>query len=153
MATLAACAPGAVVEFGTGAGVGIAWMRHGAPASTRVVTVEPDEQLAEHARTTFADDDIEIICGTWEECQRIDNIGMLHVSLRNLDGLDRDEIAALLPSGAILVIDDFIPSQEWPPHDFYGVDYVRQTWLLDKRFTAVDVAVAADVSAVIAVKR
>ncbi len=45
------------------------------------------------------------------------------------------------------------PCESWPPITYGRVDTLREQWLTDERFTAVEVMVAADASAVIATRR
>ena len=65
LATMAASRHGTIADFGTGCGVGTAWLRSGAPASTRVVTVERDPALAESATRLFAGTGVEVMAGDW----------------------------------------------------------------------------------------
>ena len=51
------------------------------------------------------------------------------------------------------MLDDFAPCEMWPPITDGRVDILRETWLTDERFTAVEVMVAPDASAIIATKR
>ena len=55
--------------------------------------------------------------------------------------------------GGIVVLDDFTPCASWPPVFEGRVDALREEWLTDERFTAVEVMVAPDASALIATKR
>jgi predicted O-methyltransferase YrrM len=68
-------------------------------------------------------------------------------------GWPREEIVDLVEGGGMIVLDDFTPSQTWPPLDRGRVDTLRQDWLADERFVSVDVMVAEDTSVIIAVKR
>ena len=64
-----------------------------------------------------------------------------------------DAIVDLVEPGGIVVLDDFTPCESWPPVTDGRVDTLREQWLTDERFTAVEVMVAADASALIATKR
>ena len=64
-----------------------------------------------------------------------------------------DAVADLVEPGGIVVLDDFAPCEMWPPISYGRVDWLREQWLSDERFTAVEVMVAADASAVIATRR
>jgi predicted O-methyltransferase YrrM len=64
-----------------------------------------------------------------------------------------DSIADLVESGGLVVLDDFTPCELWPPVTYGRVDTLREQWLTDDRFTAVEVMVAPDASVVIATKR
>ena len=64
-----------------------------------------------------------------------------------------DAIADLVEDGGIVVLDDFTPCEQWPPITYGRVDTLREQWLTDERFTAVEVMVAPDASTIIATKR
>jgi predicted O-methyltransferase YrrM len=110
LATLAATRGGTMAEFGTGCGVGTAWLRSGVRGDARIITAEPKA------------------------------VGV-------------DAIADLVEPGGIVVLDDFTPCEMWPPISYGRVDWLREQWLSDERFTAVEVMVASDASALIATKR
>src|SRR5829696_8790627 len=65
LATLAATRAGTIAECGTGCGVGAAWLRSGAPKTTRVITAELDPELAHGVMTMFAGDDIDVMHADW----------------------------------------------------------------------------------------
>ncbi len=44
------------------------------------------------------------------------------------------------------MLDDFAPCELWPPITYGRVDTLREQWLTDERFTAVEVMVAPDAS-------
>ena len=50
LATLAATRAGTLAEFGTGTGVGTAWLRSGVRGDARILTAELDPDLAARAR-------------------------------------------------------------------------------------------------------
>src|ERR671911_3241588 len=57
LATLAATRSGTMAEFGTGCGVGTAWLRSGVRATqARILTAERDPKLARAAAEIFTDD-------------------------------------------------------------------------------------------------
>ena len=64
-----------------------------------------------------------------------------------------DSIVDLLEPGGIVVLDDFTPCESWPPITYGRVDTLREQWLTDERFTAVELMVAPDASAVVATRR
>src|SRR4051794_41917582 len=53
LATLAATRGGVMAEFGTGCGVGTAWLRSGVRGDARIVTAELDARLADAAAEIF----------------------------------------------------------------------------------------------------
>lgn len=154
LAALAASRSGTLGELGTGCGVGAAWLHSALRADSRVVTAELDPVLAERARELFADvDRVEVSGGDWTTLEEYAPFSLLFIDVRDVktDGLDA--IADLVESGGLVVLDDFTPSSAWPPIYDGRVDGVRERWLLDERFTAVDVTVAPDSSVVLATRR
>ena len=65
LAALAATRTGTIAECGTGCGVGAAWLRSGAPKTTRVITAELDPELAHGVMDMFAGDDIDVMHADW----------------------------------------------------------------------------------------
>src|SRR6187200_1634653 len=57
LAALAATRTGTLAEFGTGTGVGTAWLRSGIRENTNILTAELEPKLAEAAAKIFVDDD------------------------------------------------------------------------------------------------
>ncbi len=53
-----------------------------------------------------------------------------------------DAVVDLVEPGGIVVLDDFTPCESWPPITYGRVDTLREQWLTDERFTAVEVMVA-----------
>ena len=54
---------------------------------------------------------------------------------------------------SIAVLDDFTASPYWPPIVDGQVDTVREQWLSDDRFVAVELLIDADASLIIATRR
>ena len=66
LATLAATRDGTLAEFGTGCGVGTAWLRSGVREDARIVTAELDPELAKAAAEIFDDDpQVEVVAADW----------------------------------------------------------------------------------------
>src|SRR5918993_5278484 len=66
LATLAATRDGTLAEFGTGTGVGTAWLRSGIRSDSRIVSAELDSKLAGAAAEIFAaDDQVEVVAADW----------------------------------------------------------------------------------------
>ena len=66
LATLAAASRGTVAEFGTGCGVGTAWLRSGVRNGAHILTAERDPRLATAAAEIFRDDDhVEVLQADW----------------------------------------------------------------------------------------
>ena len=155
LATLAATRDGTMAEFGTGCGVGTAWLRSGVRGShARILTAELDPALAEAAAEIFDDDaQVEVLAADWSTLLHKGPYSLLFLDASSPEHAGVDAVADLVEPGGIVVLDDFTPCASWPPISGGRVDVLRETWLSDERFTAVEVMVAPDASAVIATRR
>jgi demethylmenaquinone methyltransferase/2-methoxy-6-polyprenyl-1,4-benzoquinol methylase len=144
LAVLAAQVPeeGRILEFGTGVGVGTAWIVSGLLPRTdvEVLTVERDPQTAALAAL-----------GDWPsfvELRRGDALDVLARTDGTFDlifadapegkwhGLDRT-IAALAPHG-LLIVDDMTPRPDWTDSHRAAQERVRQTLLTAPELTSVE---------------
>ena len=154
LAALAATRKGIMAEFGTGCGVGTAWLRSGAPTGTTILTAELDEDLAAAAQEIFTDDPhVEVLAADWSTLHNKGPYSLLFLDPSSPEAAGVDAVVDLVEQGGIVVMDDFTPCEMWPPLTDGRVDVLRETWLTDPRFTAVEVMVAPDATALIATKR
>ena len=155
LATLAATREGTVAEFGTGCGVGTAWLRSGVrDEKTRILTAELNPTLAEAAQEIFADDDqVDVLAADWSTLLDKGPFSLLFLDSREPKEAGPDAIAEIVEPGGVVVLDDFTPCSSWPPVYEGRVDVLREQWLTDERFTSVEVMVADDASVLIATKR
>ena len=155
LATLAATRTGTMAEFGTGCGVGTAWLRSGVRCpEARILTAELDSRLAEAAAEIFEDDpQVEVLSADWATLLDQGPFSLLFLDSGSPSEVGVDSIADLVEPGGIVVLDDFTPCEVWPPIAYGRVDTLREQWLTDERFTAVEVMVAPDASVIIATKR
>jgi predicted O-methyltransferase YrrM len=155
LATLAATREGTMAEFGTGCGVGTAWLRSGVRGEdTRILTAELDPTLAEAAAEIFEDDDqVEVLAADWATMLDRGPFSLLFLDSGKPSAAGPDKVWDLVEEGGIVVLDDFTPCEHWPPTYAGRVDTLREEWLSDERFTAVEVMIATDASAVIATRR
>lgn len=153
LAALAASRRGTLAELGTGCGVGSAWLSSGASEGTHIVSAELDPSLAEDVQRIFAEvDNIEVIAGDWSTLEEYAPFSLLFVDVREvMESID--VMAELIEPGGIVVLDDFSPSAFWPPIVEGRVDTVREQWLTDERFAAVEMLIDADASLIIASRR
>ncbi|MEU7716462.1 class I SAM-dependent methyltransferase [Streptomyces tibetensis] len=152
--TAAAAKPGGVVaESGTGSGVGTAWLHSGLGDGARLVTVERDEELARRAAGVFADDSrVSVLTGDWRLLERHAPFDVFFCD----GGGKRDDprrVVELLAPGGILVLDDFTPSQQWPPRFEGEVDELRLFYLTHPDLDATEVLTTPVSSAVVAARR
>lgn len=154
LATLAATRGGTMAEFGTGCGVGTAWLRSGVRNGARILTAELDESLAGAAAKIFDDDTkVEVLAANWNVLRDRGPFSLLFLDSGSPSEVGVESVIDLVEPGGIVVLDDFAPCESWPPITYGRVDTLREQWLTDDRFTAVEVMVAADASAVIATRR
>ncbi|MCW2850223.1 MAG: cytidine/deoxycytidylate deaminase/NUDIX/methyltransferase domain protein [Marmoricola sp.] len=154
LATLAATRGGTMAEFGTGAGVGTAWLRSGVRPGTQIISAELDATLALAAQEIFQDDpQVEVLAADWSTLRNKGPYSLLFLDPSVPEDASVDAVADLVEPGGIVVLDDFAPCEMWPPITAGRVDILRETWLTDERFTAAEVMVAPDASALIATRR
>lgn len=154
LATLAATRSGTLAEFGTGCGVGTAWLRSGIRDGAQILTAEKDAKLAGAAAEIFLDDEqVEVLAADWSTLSDKGPFSLLFLDSGDPGSVRVDSIADLVEPGGLVVLDDFTPCESWPPIAYQRVDTLREEWLTDDRFTAVEVMIAPDASAVIATRR
>lgn len=153
LAALAASREGTLAELGTGCGVGSAWLTSGATKESRIVSAELDPALAEDVQRIFAGvENVEVVAGDWSTLEQYAPFSLLFVDVREVMQ-QIDVLADLLAPGGIAVLDDFVPSPHWPPIVDGQVDTVREQWLTDDRFAAVEMLIDEGASLLIATRR
>ncbi|MFT4009367.1 MAG: class I SAM-dependent methyltransferase [Nocardioidaceae bacterium] len=154
LATLAATRDGTLAEFGTGTGVGTAWLRSGARDGATILTAELDSLLADAAAEIFADDQ-QVEVASADSATLLDRgpFSLLFLDSRDPSQSSPEAVVDLVEPGGMVVLDDFTPCASWPPVQDGRVDVLREDWLTDKRFTTVEVMVAPDTSVLIATRR
>lgn len=154
LATLAATRAGTMAEFGTGTGVGTAWLRSGVREDARILTAELDPKLADAAAEIFVDDpQVEVRSADWSTLTDAGPFSLLYLDSGEPESVRVDAVADLVEKGGIVVLDDFVPCEQWPPVFHGRVDTLREEWLTDERFTAVEVMVASDAATIVATRR
>ena len=154
LAALAATRAGTLAEFGTGCGVGTAWLRSGVRGEARILTAELDPRLAEAAAEIFHDDDqVEVVAADWSTLCDRGQFSLLFLDAREPEGIGAESLVDLVEPGGVVVLDDFTPCSSWPPLYEGRVDSLREQWLTDERFTSAEVMVASDTSVLLATKR
>jgi predicted O-methyltransferase YrrM len=154
LATLAATRTGTLAEFGTGTGVGTAWLRSGIRDDAQILTAELEPKLADAAASIFTDDDrVEVLAADWSTLLDKGPFSLLFLDARAPKDSGADAVIDLVEPGGLVVLDDFVPCSSWPPVSEGRVDALREQWLTDERFTTVEVMVAPDAAVLIATKR
>ena len=117
-------------------------------------SIELDASLAVAAQEIFQDDpQVEVLAADWSTLRNKGPYSLLFLDPSVPEDASVDAVADLVEPGGIVVLDDFAPCEMWPPITAGRVDILRETWLTDERFTAVEVMVAPDASALIATRR
>lgn len=155
LAALAATRGGTMAEFGTGCGVGTAWLRSGVRGrAARIVSAELNAELAHAAAEIFAEDSqVEVLAVDWATLRDRGPFSLLFMDAEMPGDIGVNNIVDLIEEGGIVVLDDFVPCEQWPPLAYGRVDTLREQWLTDERFTTVEVMAAPDASVLIATKR
>lgn len=154
LAALAATRSGILAEFGTGCGVGTAWLRSGVRPGAHILSAELDPKLATAAQEIFDDDpQVEVLAADWSTLRNKGPYSLLFLDPSVPEDAGAEAVADLVEPGGIVVLDDFVPCEFWPPITYGRVDVLRETWLTDERFTAVEVMVAPDAAVLLATRR
>ncbi len=155
LAALAATRTGTLAEFGTGTGVGTAWLRSGVRcAEAHILTAELDDRLAGAASEIFTDDpQVDVRAADWDTLKEEGPFSLLFLDAGDQDAVRVDAVADLVEPGGIVVLDDLTPCELWPPVFHGRVDTLREQWLTDERFTTVEVMVASDAATLLATRR
>ena len=154
LAALAATRSGTMAEFGTGCGVGTAWLRSGARPGAMILSAELDEKLAVAAQEIFEDDpQVDVLAADWSTLLDKGPFSLLFLDSGQPNEVGVEAVADLVEEGGLVVLDDFTPCEIWPPVFHGRVDTLREEWLTDDRFTTVEVMVAADAATLIATRR
>ena len=147
---------GTIGETGTGCGVGLAWLASGASPGAKLVSVERDPAGAAAAREVFAGEPrVTLLEDDWTALERHAPFDLL-----SLDGGGQgkrgdppiDPLVWLRPGG-LLVMDDFTPSEAWPPTYAGAVDEVRLMWLTHPLLLATEIRTEPGLCAIVARRR
>ena len=148
-------AGGRIGETGTGCGVGLAWLVSGADATTPIVSVERDADLATRTAELFAEHpNVTVVHGDWTEILADAPFDLLVLdgggAAKHDDAIDP---AVALAPGGTLVIDDFTPSVEWPPMYDGGPDAARLHWFEHPLLSAAEIRTTAESATIVASRR
>ncbi|POX64138.1 SAM-dependent methyltransferase [Streptomyces sp. Ru62] len=154
--TLAGGARLRIGETGTGLGVGLAWLASGAAPGVRLVSVEREPERARRAAEVFTGrSEVTVLTGDW---RRIAEYGPFDLLVLDGGGQGKApgdapaDVERLLVPGGTVVVDDFTPAAGWPPLHEGRVDRARLHWLEHPALRAVELRLAADLSAVVATR-
>lgn len=131
LATLAASKPGGyIVELGTGAGAGTAWLLHGMDRDARLVTVDTNTRYQDVARRHLGRDPrvrfTTMDADAWLDWYEGPLIDLAFVDCRPGKFQRLDDLLALMRPGALYIGDDLLPQPTWPPDHQTRVDTFLQ---------------------------
>ena len=125
--TLVAGKPGgALLELGTGTGVGAAWLLAGMDAHARLVSLDNDSKIAEVARRHLSGDPrvtflVEDAAG-WLAGQDASSFDFVFADAWPGKYSHLDAALRLLKPGGLYVVDDMLPQANWPEGHARNVD-------------------------------
>jgi predicted O-methyltransferase YrrM len=145
LAVLAAAVPtdGRILELGTGAGVGTAWLVHGLGERTDVglVSVESDASTMALARSQDWPGYVRFVVD--DAVRALPSLGRFHLLFADAQGGKWDRldlsIAALEPGGT-LVVDDMAPRDWWNAEHAANQEKVRATLARHPQLTTCELA-------------
>jgi predicted O-methyltransferase YrrM len=136
-----------VAEIGTGAGVGAAWIVSALPPQVRFFTAELEPELATRAAALFADDPcVTVLAGPWRESLPAESpFDLVFVGADDAKD-DVEAVVGLLAPGGTALLDGFRrrPALQDPRRD---------AWLHHPLLSALELWVAPDRRAILAVRR
>lgn len=156
LSCLAASVPvqGRILELGTGAGCGLAWLVHGLGYRTdvEIVTVDADRTLQDHTRSTPWPDDVRFELG--DGATIVPALGTFDLIFADAPGgkttgLERTIDA--LRSGGIVVVDDMDVTRHSGAGLLNALALVRDRLLGDRRLVCAELAFSSGV--IVAVRR
>lgn len=137
-----------VAELGTGTGAGAAWMVSALEPGATFVTVEVDAEQADAAAQLFRDDaNVRVLTGDWHELLPPEapfDLVFLDAGKTRPD-LDGEQVIGLLAPRGLVVMDDL--REGWP-----AVEAIRAFWLRHPGLAAVELAVSAEESVILAAR-
>jgi demethylmenaquinone methyltransferase/2-methoxy-6-polyprenyl-1,4-benzoquinol methylase len=141
---------GRVLELGTGAGVGTAWIVAGLAAAGRsdvaVVTAESEPRLAELGRAAAWPSFVALVEG--DVLDVLGGLGEFDLVFADAqggkwEGLDRT--VGVLRAGGVLVVDDMRPQQWWTDAQRSKQEMVRRTLLAHPGLDSIELDVGSGV--------
>lgn len=144
---------GVIGETGTGCGVGLAWLASGARTGVRLVSIENDWLLADAARAVFGGvPAVSVLHGDWAELHAAGPFDLLVLDGGGQGKASEPPVSPRewLRPGGIIVMDDFTPSQTWPPMHDGRPDRSRLYWLEHPDLLATEIRTEPGAASIVA---
>lgn len=158
LSVLAAGYPnGKIGEFGTGAGVGAAWLLHGLPKNSKLISAEIDETLVARTKELFAEyPNVEIRQGDCFEVMQNEmpfDLLFIDTGIRHLLTPENyNRITEMVKVGGKIVFDDLLPIELWLSDWDDLVDEKREFIFRNPRVVGTEVRTTATQVAIIATR-
>lgn len=158
LSVLAAGYPnGKIAEFGTGAGIGTAWLLHGLPTSSTLISAEINEKLVSRTKELFANyPNVEIRQGDCFEVMKAEmpfDLLFLDAGIRKtLFPENWDTFTEMVKVGGKIVFDDLTPIELWPAEWDDLVDVKREFAFRNPRVIGTEIRTTATQAAIIATR-
>jgi len=131
-------------EIGTAFGEGATAIATGLRPGGTLVTVELDPRRAEIAQKAFARlSSVRLIEGDWHVLEPFAPFDLLFVDVH--EAKTDPAVLDLVETGGLVVIDDLTPGRPGP-------DPIREFWLRNPRFAAVEILTRPDMGAIVATR-
>ncbi|XOV85155.1 MAG: O-methyltransferase [bacterium] len=147
-----------VGEIGTGAGVGTAWLAAGLSPRSSLTSVEIDKGLHEAVSKLFrSHESVKLLNDDWRgEFKSQSPYDLLFADgggVGNTQSSGWEEIANLVCTRGIIVIDDLTPEELWPPSWRGKPDPKRELAFNSGYFMSTEIRTSSETSALIMVRR
>jgi len=158
LSVLAAGYPnGKIGEFGTGAGVGTAWLLHGLPKNSKLISAEIDGKLVARTKELFAKyPNVEIRQGDCFEVMKNEmpfDLLFIDTGIRHLLTPENyGRITEMVKVGGKIVFDDLLPIELWLSDWDDLVDEKREFIFRNPRVVGIEVRTTATQVAIIATR-
>lgn len=148
---------GKIAEFGTGAGVGTAWLLHGLPQNSKLFSAEINEQMVSRTRKLFANfPNVEIRQGDCFEVMKDEmpfDLLFLDTGIRQLLNPEKwDTFTEMVKVGGKIVFNDLMPVELWPPDWDELVDPKREFAYRNPKVIGTEIRTTATQVAIIATR-
>lgn len=148
---------GKIAEFGTGSGVGTAWMACGLSGNAQLYSADIDANLVAHVSELFANyPNVTIRQGDFTEVLANEmpfDLIFMDCGVRGLLEPDKwDSVTGMVKVGGKIVFDDLVPLELWPPEWDDLIDLKREFAFNNPRVAGTAVCTTPTQAAIIATR-
>lgn len=115
-----------ILELGTGIGLSLSWMIDGLDNSSKLTTIDNNQDLIDNAFQFFGHDKrVTILCedgAAWIKQYKGEKFDLIFADAWPGKYSETDEILELLKPGGLYILDDMLPQPNWPDNHQANVD-------------------------------